>query len=129
MSDIIAQHRKLVEETANTALSPGQLMSMLCIGLAGEVGEVLEPIKKTLFHGKGLDLDNLEKELGDVMWYLHGLAIYTGLDLETVLARNIEKLRSRYPSGLSVPESKLIVPVTEMDMARAAQIDEKRGLK
>lgn len=127
MSDIIARHRQLVQDTVNTALSPPQLISMLCMGLAGEVGEVIEPLKKTLFHGKQLNVADLEKEIGDVLWYLHGLMIFTDMDMKVVLAKNIEKLRSRYPSGLSVPPSGITV-VTEADLAAAAQIDEKRGI-
>ena len=38
-----------------------------CLGLAGESGEVLDMVKKWVFHDKDLDKDHLKKELGDVM--------------------------------------------------------------
>ena len=39
------------------------------------------------------------KELGDVAWYLAETAYALDVDLETVLVRNIEKLKARYPQG------------------------------
>ena len=68
------------------------------LGLGGEVGEVLEKIKKS--HRDGvLDVRQLELELGDVMWYLSRLANFHGLTLRGVIAANIEKLSSRQERG------------------------------
>lgn len=68
------------------------------LGLGGEVGEVLEKIKKS--HRDGvLDVRQLELELGDVMWYLSRLAGFHGLTLRGVLAANVEKLSSRRDRG------------------------------
>lgn len=41
-----------------------------CLGLAGESGEVLDMVKKWIFHEKKMDKYHLKKELGDVMWYV-----------------------------------------------------------
>jgi NTP pyrophosphatase (non-canonical NTP hydrolase) len=69
------------------------------LGLGGEVGEVLEKVKKS--HRDGvLDVRQLELELGDVMWYLSRLANFHGLTLRGVLAANIEKLSSRRDRGV-----------------------------
>jgi NTP pyrophosphatase (non-canonical NTP hydrolase) len=43
---------------------------LAAMGLAGEAGEVCDLLKKHLLHGKELDRDELNKELGDVLWYL-----------------------------------------------------------
>ena len=68
------------------------------LGLGGEVGEVLEKIKKS--HRDGvLDVRQLELELGDVMWYLSRLANFHGLTLRDAIAANIEKLSSRRERG------------------------------
>ena len=69
------------------------------LGLAGETGEVIELIKKSQFHGKGLDIDELAKELGDVLWYVSAICTQVGLSLEDVAERNIDKLMNRYPNG------------------------------
>ncbi len=69
------------------------------IGLAGEVGEILEHVKKHIFHGHQLDPDKLLKEMGDVEWYANLLREYFGFTLEQVHAANIAKLAARYPEG------------------------------
>lgn len=69
------------------------------MGLTGEAGEVADLVKKTMFHEKALDLDHLQKELGDVMWYVAMICYTCGLDMDDVMAMNIEKLKARYPEG------------------------------
>lgn len=73
------------------------------LGLAGETGEVLEKIKKTV-RDKGGVVDEetrqaLAKELGDVMWYVAQLATELGLSLDEVASANVEKLQSRKSRG------------------------------
>ena len=68
------------------------------LGLTGESGEVSELIKKNLRDGV-LDLEDLEKELGDVLWYVSQLALCHNLDLEGVAIRNLAKLQSRKERG------------------------------
>lgn len=71
------------------------------LGLAGETGEVLEKIKKMIrdkdgvFHATPEDIDELKKELGDVLWYLSAIAFYNGIELDDVARTNLSKLRSR----------------------------------
>lgn len=71
------------------------------MGLAGEAGETADYLKKVLGHGHPLDLPRIEKELGDVLWYLAVLANSFGLSLNQVAKTNVEKLRTRYPEGFS----------------------------
>ena len=76
------------------------------MGLCGESGEVADLLKKHIFHGEDLDLDNLKKELGDVCWYIAQICNAAGLKLEDVMRGNIEKLKRRYPDGFSEEASK-----------------------
>ena len=76
------------------------------LGLAGEAGEFADMVKKHLHHGHKLDDDAAAKELGDVLWYVAEACTVLGLDLEDVAARNIEKLRARYPDGFSEERSR-----------------------
>lgn len=69
------------------------------LGLTGEAGEVADLVKKGIFHEKGIDLEHLQKELGDVMWYIAMICDSCGLDMECVMETNIEKLKARYPEG------------------------------
>lgn len=70
-------------------------------GLFGEVGEVVDSLKKTLFQGHPLDRDKLLLELGDCMWYLTAIATTAGLTLAEVVEANKNKLRKRYPNGFT----------------------------
>lgn len=70
-----------------------------CLGLAGESGEVLDMVKKWVFHEKDLDKDHLKKEIGDVMWYVAMICYAMGFDLDDVMQTNIDKLKARYPGG------------------------------
>lgn len=69
------------------------------LGLTGEAGEVADLIKKGIFHQKGIDLEHLQKELGDVMWYIALICNSCGLDMDCVMETNIRKLEARYPEG------------------------------
>lgn len=65
------------------------------LGLAGESGEVAEKVKKYIREGDEQYLDDLEDELGDVLWYLARLADELDLDLDDVAERNLDKLLDR----------------------------------
>lgn len=67
-----------------------------CLGLAGEVGEVTEPIKKFYRDGKKIDKEDMMAELGDVLWYLTTLIRRLDLNLEDVAEYNINKLTKWY---------------------------------
>jgi NTP pyrophosphatase (non-canonical NTP hydrolase) len=69
------------------------------MGVCGEAGEVSELLKKHLFHGHPLDRNELEKELGDIMFYVAGLCTLYDLKLSDVCTKNHEKLLKRYPEG------------------------------
>ena len=72
------------------------------IGMAGEVGEFNEIIKKCLFQGKEMDIDkikHLRSELGDVMWYIAQACLALNTNIEEIIDMNTVKLESRYPGG------------------------------
>jgi NTP pyrophosphatase (non-canonical NTP hydrolase) len=75
-------------------------------GIAGESGEVCELFKKAQTHGHPLDISKLEKELGDVLWYVVALGHIHGISLEDIANANIEKLSKRYPDGFSYEASR-----------------------
>ncbi len=69
------------------------------LGLAGEAGEVAEKVKKVLRDNGGqfdaAAVAGIQKELGDVLWYVARLAAELGLDLEQIAADNLAKLADR----------------------------------
>jgi len=69
------------------------------LGLGGESGEVLEKIKK-LIRDKNGKVDKeflvlLEKELGDMLWYLANLASEFKIKLDIIAINNLKKLADR----------------------------------
>lgn len=85
--------------------NPGDRLTTFALGIAGEAGECADLVKKHIGHGHPLDRDKLVKELGDVLWYVAGLAHEVGASLEQVAQANVEKLRLRYPNGFTTADS------------------------
>ena len=103
-------YQKLAKRTARD----GDLQAFnYCLGLAGETGEILEHIKKAVFHRQPLLTKTIKEELGDLLWYMANLATYYDLSLNDVAELNIFKLRVRYPNGFNVEDSKARVDKNE----------------
>ena len=72
------------------------------VGLSAESGEFMEIVKKMVFQGKPWNDDNREHliiELGDAMWYVMQACSALDVSLEDVVAKNVDKLKKRYPGG------------------------------
>lgn len=67
------------------------------LGLGGETGEVLEPIKKSVrtTDPTPLDRDNMVSELGDVMFYAGAIANLLGITLSEIVEANVAKRVAR----------------------------------
>lgn len=84
-------------EASPELMTPGFLEKIL--GLPGEAGEVTDKFKK-IIRDKGGEISAedkaaIVKELGDVLWYLAGIARYLGVPLSEVAKINVEKLEDR----------------------------------
>jgi NTP pyrophosphatase (non-canonical NTP hydrolase) len=101
----IHEYQKAVRRTINNDLSVKDQILNFSLGLSGEVGEVIDLIKKEFFQGHKRNNDKLKDEIGDVFWYLTNLCNELGYDIETVLDMNIEKLNKRYPNGFKKEDS------------------------
>ena len=103
-----------VEKSANTAY--------MLTGLSAEVGEVNDKVAKWIRKGiarfdnnylvfNTCDINErnaycveLVKELGDVLWFVAGMATRLGVSLEDVATINLEKLASRKKRDVIVGE-------------------------
>lgn len=76
----------------------------LILGLVGESGEIAEKIKKNIRNDGAdlskLDIADMKKELGDVLWYVASVADYFEIPLEDVGQANIAKLADRQKRGV-----------------------------
>lgn len=66
-------------------------------GMVTEAGEFIDQLKKHLMYGKNLDAVNLREELGDLLWYISRALTELDTTFEAVMAKNIEKLKARFP--------------------------------
>lgn len=73
------------------------------LGLNGEAGEVAELFKKDLLHGKGMDRDELVKEMGDVLWYFFHICETEKITFKEIVRRNVSKLCDRWPDNYGSP--------------------------
>lgn len=72
-------------------------LKYMAIGLAGEVGEVLNEIKKLERDDNNLLTNNRKskiiEEMGDVMWYFTGILNRLDTTIDDLLKINIDKLK------------------------------------
>lgn len=89
------------KQSRKTAIYPSIGFSFVypAFGLAGESGEVLEKLKKVLRDKNGIidqeTKEQLEKEIGDVLWYISNLSTELKIDLNEVAEKNLKKLFDR----------------------------------
>ena len=100
------KYQEEASRTGNMALTKEMKQATFAMGLAGEAGEVVDIMKKHLGHGHVLVRGQLEKELGDVLWYIAAIASENNIKLSDVAHVNIMKLRARYPQGFTEERSK-----------------------
>lgn len=71
------------------------------VGMATEVGELIDLLHAHIVYGAEFDKVNAVEEIGDSMWY-QGVAIdVLGTTLQQVMQTNIDKLRKRFPDKFS----------------------------
>ncbi len=94
----LSQYQTQAHGTVQKAHAEGTDAMVPILGLAGEVGELLNEYKKKLRDGDAHERfpERLVEELGDILWYVAETATQFGLDLETVANRNLSKTRARW---------------------------------
>jgi NTP pyrophosphatase (non-canonical NTP hydrolase) len=108
------------EEQEKNARVAARLMHG-AIGMATEVGELQDAIKKLFIYGKELDGVNVMEECGDVLWYIALALDAVDCTMEQCMARNIAKLQKRFPERFTEEQAL----VRDLDAERAALEGEK----
>lgn len=96
------------EKAARTATFQDKLkeykLMYVCLGLAGETGELIEKIKKVIRNEDGViseeKREGIKYELGDILWYLSQIARTCDISLDDVAEGNIKKLADRAARGV-----------------------------
>lgn len=71
-------------------------LNHMALGAAGEVGELIDAIKKFTIYDKTLDHTNVVEELGDLAFYMQGIMTALGITWEQIIQHNMQKLSKRY---------------------------------
>ena len=73
-------------------------------GLSGEVGSIFSLFKKRVRDNLPFSnfQEQLQEELGDVLWYISSIASIHKLKLSDVAKQNLEKARSIYDEGETI---------------------------
>lgn len=80
-------------------LTKEEALKNYSMGLSGEIGEIIDLLKKHLYHGHELDQDKVQEEIGDAIFYISAIATTLGASLDDIALGNVEKLIKRYPQG------------------------------
>lgn len=105
---LLNSYQKKAAETAIYAMPQSlHALGYVALGLCGESGEFADRVKKILRTGEfecstpatlaltAEDQDYLEKELGDILWYVAMACTELEIDLQDVAELNLLKLRKR----------------------------------
>lgn len=79
----------------NLSISDYDIIHM-AMGLAGEVGELVDAVKKATIYNQKIDMENIKEELGDLEFYMEGMRQAVGLKREEIIEHNMNKLKIRY---------------------------------
>lgn len=80
-----ADYIPLAMRTCKPLPFKGHVMHM-ALGITGEMGEVIDALKKHYIYGKELDQANIVEEISDASWYIAGLAsLFPNTDWEKSL--------------------------------------------
>lgn len=98
------EYQKQALTTKHDTFEPLMQKTIWAMGVAGEAGEVVEKWKKVVAYKQGKptkeDLDEIAKELGDVVWYIAVMADSLGYSFDDIMQRNVDKLKSRKARGV-----------------------------
>lgn len=85
------------------AATPVDGIMYTTLGLVGEAGEIANKVKKILRDDRGMltpdRRNDLQSELGDVLWYVASLAYELEIDLSDIAEQNLLKLGFRKADG------------------------------
>ena len=100
----LSEYQKLAARTINEKLTKSQQAKHALFGMPAEVGEITGLFQKEM-QGHALDLEAVQKEIGDVLWMIAELCTAYEWDLGNIAQMNIDKLRKRYPDGFDEEHS------------------------
>ena len=81
-------------------------LANIITGITSEGGEVADVMKTAMQYDEPMNLEKLQKELGDVLFYIRALCLYFGWSEDDLRQMNMRKLIKRCPDGFNVEDHK-----------------------
>ena len=104
MSLTFSEYQQLAARTINQNLTDEKVELHALHEMASEVGEI-HGIYQKIYQGHEPDDMELCLEVGDLLWGIAELCTVRGWCMEDVAAKNIQKLKKRYPDGFDAKRS------------------------
>ena len=98
------EYQELAARTINTELRVWQKELHALHGMISEIGE-LHSIYQKAYQGHAMTKEHIQKELGDLLWFIAEYCTAMDWTLEEIMIGNIEKLYGRYPDGFDADHS------------------------
>lgn len=100
----VNEYQSLAGRTINHSLSREETLRHSLFEMCGELGEI-HSIYQKVYQGHKIVVDDLKKEVGDLLWGIAEFCTVNGWSMEEVAKLNIDKLRKRYPNGFEKEKS------------------------
>ena len=98
------EYQKLASRTINNDLTKSGQEKHALHGLVGEIGE-LHSLYQKVYQGHAFDKQHAMSELSDMLWFIAEYCTAMGWNLDDVMQYNIDKLKTRYPTGFEADKS------------------------
>ena len=99
-----SEYQLLASRTINKELTLKEQEMHALHGLVGEIGE-LHSLYQKVYQGHSFDKHHAMSELSDMMWFIAEYCTAMGGNFDDVMQYNIDKLKTRYPTGFSAEAS------------------------
>ena len=100
----VNEYQEMAGRTINHNLNREEQLRHALFEMCGELGEI-HSIYQKVYQGHKIKVDDLKAEVGDLLWGIAEFCTVNGWWMEEICDRNIEKLKRRYPDGLSEDRS------------------------
>jgi NTP pyrophosphatase (non-canonical NTP hydrolase) len=116
----LGEYQRTASQTSKLAITNAEKALPPLLGLASEIGSLLDVYKRYLRDGTDLNASRafFKEELGDLLWYTAAVATSCGLDLDEIAADNLEKTQSLYPTR-GAENSLEVLPVLDQQYPMA----------
>ncbi len=94
----INEYQSQAADTMQFGKDSNDALSIVLLGLSGEVGELSTEYKKKLRDGDHYKIfrEKIIEELGDIIWYISSIATIEGIELSNILRQNLKKTTERW---------------------------------